>query len=64
MLTALLILVVLVGVLCLVGGVALMFDSEGGFWSWWMGWNAFRSGCEILACVVPAVLEALADASK
>jgi hypothetical protein len=64
MLTALLILVVLIAVVCLVGGVAMMFDGSGGFFTWWCGWNAFRSGCEILACVVPAILEAIADASK
>ena len=41
-----------------------VLDGSGGFFTWWCGWNAFRSGCEILACVVPAILEAIADASK
>lgn len=68
MLTALLVaahvLFVVIGVTGIVGGVAMMFDDDACLLSWWLGWNAVKGGTQILLAIVPAILEAIADANK
>lgn len=64
MLTFIAVLVVLFALVAVVGGVAMMFDAKGCFFSWWMGYNAMKSGFEILACVLPAILEAISDSNR
>jgi len=51
---------VAVGLVGLVGGVVMMFDDKAGFWSWYLGYNAFTSGLQVIGQFLPAFLEAVA----
>jgi hypothetical protein len=56
-----LVLLVLVGLTAMIGGVVMMFDDKGGFWSWYMGYNAFTSGLNVLIQFAPVLAEALGE---
>ncbi len=64
MVTAIVILLVVIAVVSIIGGVSMMFNNDGCFFSWWMGYHAFTAGIDIIAHIIPAVLEALADSTK
>lgn len=64
MLTFIAVLVVLLALVAIAGGIKMMCEADGCFFSWWMGYNAFKSGFELLGYVLPAILEAIADSNR
>ena len=71
MFTAILILAMVVlfatAVFAIVGGVSLFFDGKGSKYDTldlWLFYQMISGGAQILVSIIPAIIEAIADANK